>query len=563
MNLSTLPRDLTALSDEDLLRYTNESLQFARMDRQEWQLTYYQPVSPSALQVHLSTAHLVGVFGGNRSGKTETNLVEAAILMTGIIPDALQDIYPREKLRGPVSVRIVCESITTTLAPVILHKLRYTDWNGTGMPGGTQGHWGWIPKSCLINEDWEASWKEAKRTLTVLCRDTENPDRILGHSTLQVMSKDQDPAKFASGEFHLIVMDEPPTYAIFRENRARVMSVGGRLLVGMTWPDDPTIPVDFIFDEIYEPGQPGPTKDEDIDCIQLVTTENTNIDQVSVAKSAAKMSEEERACRIGGKPIRFSNLIHPLFTDTDAWWCFTCHGEVLVVEESCTICHGQEVVLYNHVQDFPIDSQWPVIFLLDPHPRKPHMGMWVSVDGNDDYSVLGCLEVNDEPSVLKQHCDAFEREHNLSVVKRLGDRKMLNSYASSKREVNWQDEFAAAGLHLDFADQSDVGRVRLNEYLKPDPHTHRPRIRFRVDPFERDAADAMVFDCKRAVFQMKRFCWSDFKHADEKSQKQLANNKYDDYPALGRYLMNELPRCTMLRDGGAIVKPRGRMANGY
>ena len=550
MSIAALPDNLTTLSDEELLVYANEAIQFSRLDRQEWQITYYTPVSDAALKVHLSTAHLIGVFGGNRSGKTEVNLVEATILMTGIIPESLKDVYPRQKLRGPVSIRIVCESITTTLAPVILHKLKYSDWSGLGAPGSEQGHWGWIPKSCLIDEDWEKSWKESKRTLTVLHRDTDNPDKVLGESTLQIMSKDQEPAKFASGEFHLIIMDEPPTHAIFRENRARVMSVGGRILLGMTWPDDPSIPVDFIFDEVYEPGQPGPDKDDDIDVIQLVTTENTNIDQESVARAASKMSEIERACRIQGKPIRFSNLIHPLFTNTDAWWCFTCHTEVLVIDGVCSTCQKSDVNLYNHVQDFVIDPQWPVIFLLDPHPRKPHMGIWVSVDGNDDYSVLRCIEVNDEPLVLKEACEKIERELGINVMKRLGDRKMLASSASSKRGVNWQDEFASVGLYMDYADSSDVGRDRVNEYLKPDTKTRRPRLRFHAD-------------CGPAIFQMKRFCWGDHKHVDEKSQKQLAGDKYDDYPALMRYLMNELPLCTMLRCGGEVVKPKGRMKSGY
>ena len=79
-----------------------------------------------------------------------------------------------------------------------------------------------------------------------LCRDPDNLDRVLGHSTFQFMGHDQEPEKFASGEFHLVVLDEPPKYAIYRENCTRIMSVGGRMLMAMTWPDDPTIPVDWI-----------------------------------------------------------------------------------------------------------------------------------------------------------------------------------------------------------------------------------------------------------------------------------------------------------------------------
>jgi len=295
-----------------------------------------------------------------------------------------------------------------------------------------------------------------------------------------------------------------------------------------------------------------------VEWIELVTTENTNIDQKSVAAMAAEMSDVERACRIGGKPIRFSNLVHPLFTNTDSWWCFACHTEVLVVDGQCTnipkdrstVCGSREVTMYNHVEDFLIDHRWPAIFLLDPHPRKPHMMLWVTVDGNDDYSVVAELEVDDEPMMVKQAVDALEQRLHLQVGKRIGDRNMLLSSASSKRNLNWQDEFAAVGLQVDLAEPSDVGRARVNEYLKPDPRTRRPRLRFHET-------------CQKAIHQVQRFSWDDHKHADEKEQKQLAKKQYDDYPALLRYLMNELPLCQTLLHGYEVVRPTGSMKRGY
>jgi hypothetical protein len=36
------------------------------------------------------------------------------------------------------------------------------------------------------------------------------------------------------------------------------MRVDGRLmLLAMTWPDDPSIAVDWLYDEVYEPGKSG------------------------------------------------------------------------------------------------------------------------------------------------------------------------------------------------------------------------------------------------------------------------------------------------------------------
>jgi len=551
MNAVTLPKDITLLTDDALLELTNNALKFTKQDRQEWQLLYYQPNSPKSAQIHHSTAHLIGVGGGNRSGKTDSSLAEAAIQMTGIIPDSLRDTYPREKLRGPISVRVVCESLTTTMHPVILRKLNYREWSGTDMAGGERGHWGWIPKSCLLNEDWDRSWKESKRTLTVLCRNPDNPEQILGYSTLQIMSSDQDTDSFKSGEFHLVIMDEPPSYSIFRENRARVMSVGGRLMIDMTWPDDPTIPVDWIFDEVYDVGQPGPKKLPDVEWIELNTMDNPNIDLTSVRREAAAMSDIERAVRIGGQPIRFSNMIHPLFTAVDRWWCFGCNQEVLCDGDACSTCSSTDTASYNHVQDFAIESNFPAVFLLDPHPRKPHMMCWVTVDGNDDYSMVKCLEVDNEPDEVKKQVEKVERELHLRVARRLGDPNMLRSPASSRRNVTWQDEFDAAGLYMELADDGDVGRGRVNEYLKPDPHTHRPRLRFHEA------------NCTPAIYQMTRFCWDDFRFQDNKDQKQKPRPKYDDYPALLRYLLNAMPLCQVLRTGGTVIQPRGTRKHGY
>lgn len=160
--------------------------------------------------------------------------------------------------------------------------------------------------------------------LRLLYRDPANPDRVVGESTIQFMSYDQDPSDFASGDFHFILHDEPPKLAIWQENRARVMRVDGTLMVAMTWPDDPSISVDWIFDELYEKAQPGVDQDPHIAWFDLYTTDNPNLRQDAVAERASQMGEGERAARIFGQPIRLSNRVHPLFTDTQHWWCFQC-----------------------------------------------------------------------------------------------------------------------------------------------------------------------------------------------------------------------------------------------
>ena len=101
------------------------------------------------------------------------------------------------------------------------------------------------------------------------------------------------------------------------------MRVDGTIAVAMTWPDDPTLPVDWIVDQLWEKAQPGANNDPDVKCFNLFTTDNMNLNQDSVASRAKQMTPTERATRIYGQPIRMSNRVHPLFTDASRWWCLS------------------------------------------------------------------------------------------------------------------------------------------------------------------------------------------------------------------------------------------------
>ena len=133
------PEGIDALTDDELVSVTAQLVSIQSQDRQVNQLRYYQPVSARARKIHLSTAKTIGVGGGNGSSKTESMLVEMIIRATGQIPLSLKDSYPREKLRGPINCRLVVESLTTTLFPIILPKLDYRKWQGVDRAGGSRG----------------------------------------------------------------------------------------------------------------------------------------------------------------------------------------------------------------------------------------------------------------------------------------------------------------------------------------------------------------------------------------------------------------------------------------
>ncbi len=541
--------DIVKLPTEELRHVIQSAIELQKADRKQNQLLYYQPASAQALAFHQSSARTRAIGGGNRSGKSESCLVEISAMLTGIIPDSLRDtLLPR--FRGPINARICMESHTTVLHPVMLPKLQWWKWTGIDEPGGDRGHWGWIPKLCLIDGSWEKSWSEKLRVLTILCRDPENPDRVLGESQLQWMSYDQDPSDFASGTFHIVMHDEPPPYPIWRENQSRTLDVNGQILLAMTWPDDPAIAVDWIFDEVYDRGKPGPNKDPTIDWFDLYTTDNIHLDREAVLAKSEAWTDEQKRVRLFGQPIRFSNRIHPLFTDHETTWCFSCGKPIIAVKGVCPECQGNETIDYNHVRDFEVAGHWPTVFVLDPHPRKPHMFLWAQIDPSDDIWVVGEDQLDADPADLAKHIFDMEQTMGLNVQARLIDPNMGRSPASARRNITWQDEFNEAQLYCDLGDDSDVGRGRVNEFLRPDPFRLQPRLHVHSR-------------CKVAAFQLKRYSWDEHKLRVDRDVKQKPRQKYDDYPAMLKYLLNYEPRFSFLHHGAPVIQRTGKRRGAY
>jgi hypothetical protein len=127
-------------------------------------------------------------------------------------------------------------------------------------------------------------------------------------------------------------------------------------------------------------------------------------------------------------------------------------------------------------EDIEPSQRWPTVFVLDPHPRKPHMGIWAQILPDDDIQIVEEMELDADPADLRDHIFAVERAYSMRIADRIMDPNMGLSPASSQRGVTWLDEFANVGLNFALADDSDVGRGRINEYLRPDKRTLRPRL---------------------------------------------------------------------------------------
>ena len=542
--------ELGALSQDELIARARASPEWLRMvllqttravedDRKNCQLAYYQVRNPDALRVHTSTKREIAVVGGNRSSKTDTMLAEVVIQASGHIPLSLMSVYPREKIRAPIRARIVCNSLTDTLEPVIKPKLRPDQWNGVGDPAEGRGHWGWVPRHCLAGGSWEKAWSERYRTLHISVDSYwRGPDgqinSVSGTSSIQLMSYDQDLSAFAGSSLHLVGHDELPPPDIYRENRLRTLDVRGQIITAFTPPDEPgaaQADATWFFDEVYEPGLPGPDQHENIETVTLFTERNTILSPKDIEAIASRMTDEQRAARLYGRFIHLSGLVYPIFERTHATWCYRCQKRVLGLDQTCPACHGDDTGAFTHVvSPFQVPAGWPVVMVIDPHPRKPDAIGWFVVTPSDDAILIGELEAQGTAHDVTRAIREFEEAHQIRPVKRLMDPNIATE-TNDRMQRGWtiRKEYDAAGLRCDLAnDEINAGIAQVDEFLRPDPRTRRPRLTF-------------FSTCPRMIYGMTHWTWDEWVRGGDREPKEKVRDRHKDFPDLVRYFVLDRP----------------------
>ena len=543
-------RELGALSQDELVARARKNPAWFRSallqtsaavetDRKECQLAWYRVRNADALKVHTSMKREIAVVGGNRSSKTDTMLSELAIQTTGHIPVSLMGVYPREKIRAPIRARIMCNSLTDTLEPVIKPKLRWDYWNGIGDSSEGRGHWGWIPRKCLVGGSWEKAYSERYRTLHVSVDSywrgpTGEINSVSGISSIQMMSYDQELSALAGASLHLVCNDELSPPDKYRENRLRTMDVRGQIITAFTPPDEAGIAqadAAWFFDEIYEPGLPGPQQHPQIDTVTLFTEKNTILSAEDVQAIAERLTDEQRAVRLYGRFMHLSGVVYPLFERTYATWCYRCQKRVLAMEGACPACHGDDVGPFTHVlEPFTVPPSWPIVMVIDPHPRKADAIGWFAVSPSDDCYLIGELEVQGTAKDVVNAIRAFEGQHHIRPVKRLMDPNIATE-TNDRMQRGWtiRKEYDAEGLRCDLAnDEINAGISQVQEFLRPDPRTRRPRL--------------SVFNtCPRFIYGMTHWTWDEWIRGGNREPKEKVRDRHKDFPDLARYFVLDRP----------------------
>ena len=519
-------------------------------DVRRLQLSYYELANPMAARVHLTPAREVAIVGGNRSSKTDTCMAELSIRMTGHIPMSLQGTYPRERLRQlPIRARVVCNSTSKILDPVIKPKLQWDQWNGGGVPGDGRGHWGWIPQHCLKGGEWKKAYSEKNETLAVAVDNhwvgsDGSIHSMRGYSTCQFLSYEQDISAFSGSSMHLIVHDELPRADIYRENRLRTLDTGGQILTAFTPPDEigqSRADVTWFYDDVYEPGRqhkPG------FETIVLHTEKNRIIGTKELNELMEKLTDEQREVRLHGNFLHLSGVIYSLFTQGESTWCFKCQKKIVPVAGRCVTCQSDDVQSFGHViAPHPIPNNWPIVMVIDPHPRKKDAIGWFAVTPSDDIILVAEAEADGTADDVKRVIDEVEATHKLYVRKRLMDPNIATE-TNDKMGRGWtiRKAYDDAGIRCDLAnDEINAGIANVKDLLKPDQQTRRPRLR-------------VFATCQRFIYGMSHWSWDEHVRAGDKEPKEKVRDKAKDFPDLIRYLANDRPNYRRYALGAQIIR---------
>ena len=540
---------LEGLSAEARARLEGECTAWVAEDVRRNQIEYYRPVNDAALAVHRSCAREVGIQGGRRAGKTGLMLAEAVIQATGLVPETLRASYPASKLHGrehPIAVRLVVTSLVTAWDLNLKPKLQWFAWNGRlngdALPGDPAlGHWGWIPQRWLPHGDWDEAWSERHRTLTLW-----HPERRESWSTVAVMSQDQSLAEFSQGAYDLILEDELPSEAIHRANQIRAIERCGQLYVGGTPPDDRSSAVTaaWFFDQVVAPGLEGANPAETF-AVVLPTDENRTLDAAEVARVAKGLTLDQRRAVLRGEGLHLAGRIIRGFTDRPKTWCFRCVAAVRVAAGACGTCGGRELARYAHVWDeedlaWPGPPDWPCVFYMDPHQARPTACAWYKVDPQDAWWQIGEAEIAGDALAVKRAVEAFEREHEVTVVWRKADPKITvqrNQFARAfEGDVfTIRRAFEEIGFPFDDANTNfTVAVERIERALRPDPYTRAPRLRVHRS-------------CARTVYHLTHNVWDASRRVENRDTKETPGRQHSDFVAVTRYLAMDAPEFRALQ----------------
>lgn len=481
---------LTGLSDKEL----SEMVELTDSLRTQFDTKFhiYNP-APIAEYFHTSTAKTRAAFGGNRSSKTFSHMMDFGIQFTGEEPIALKGMIPEHRLDPTRRLRMCMGDYPNSFIKVV---------------------WPYV-QQLIPHQYIHEVVRESGRIKAIT-------NRFGGF--IEFMQYDQDVEKFQGASRHAIGYDEEPPEDIRDENLMRLIDTDGEETFSLT-------PVSgalkYLYDDIFlkrsrevendydfvtnEKGKLidaikkdykdnqifGPDADPDIECFFYNIFDNPGISKDAAIRILSKMPAEEIIVRGKGHFLFKSGLIYKEFSDVKH-----------VIPEFNDWWQGDSKYDYS------------LFIAIDPHPRTPHAVLFIVVDRKGTMYIVDELFVDcDAPDLvdmIKLKCNGKRPEAILI------DPLAYAPDPSTKSNLAY--DLMNYGLNdpqiIPASKNKTRGILRCRQLLAP--------ALFDADASPRPGV-YVTDNCTRFRYEITRYAWDDWKKHDRntKGEKQDPIKKDD------------------------------------
>ncbi len=337
-------------------------------------------------------------------------------------------------------------------------------------------------------------------------------------SELLFMFHDQEPMSFESIELDMAIFDEPPprhVYVALRRGGRKKHSSPKFLIIGTP------IAAAWMRKEIYEPWARGEAPDTE--CFRYGTRANEkNLAEGYITSFASVLSEKEKRIRLEGEFFDLEGLALAHLFDRDL-----------------------------HLIPQPKwPPGWPVIIVIDPHPRKAHVAIMVGVTKDNSLVYLKEMSSRRPPREFARDLKTFYQGYRVVDV-------VCDSFGSS--------ELTGGDGNLSFiAVLKEEGvRVRATTYDEKQDEAFIQMIQdalavpIEPDNFGRQEPRLKITNiCKGIIADIETVEWQRYKNLDEFKPKLAIDSK--DFLACLKYALAAQPRFNKGRE--TIIRPKGAIS---
>lgn len=367
---------------------------------------------PKQEEVFKSQARGRYVSGGNRAGKSDTEVIDA-------IWNAL-DIHPFRKRpenwgSGPIQIRFVVVDIVKGVEGIILPKLKR-----------------WVPRSELIDQNFDHSWDQ--RTLKFT---------FANGSTIEFLTHGMELDKHGGKPIHIVYFDEEPPQDIFVENMMRLVDYRGQWLVaatsvgGITW----------TYDLIVEPAQTGTLKDVEVFTLKMTDNPYNDTEKDDLDFYFVGSTKEDREIREEGKFVARQGFVFPQF--------------------------GMEPQKFVLPQHYIPPRDWDWYSSVDFGYNNATAWLWHAVSPKGH--IYTFAEHYASKMTVDQHAEivkAREAEFGKSPTVRVGDPAGKQTYGTTG--TSYISEYATRGIYIgvdQIPRQVEIGIEKMQQYFAIQPHS--------------------------------------------------------------------------------------------